>query len=95
MAPETGEYLGLHPAVSVSADTGNLLLNLGHGWDTWYGHKASQQRFGKAEVLVPGPAVVLCCGSSKLDHHPMVSAFPPLLCPVVSFLGVSTPGHGK
>lgn len=56
---------------------------------------------GKAEVLVPGPAVVLCCGSSKLDHQPMVSAFPPLPCPVILFLAdiilpcVSPSGHGK
>lgn len=65
---------------------------------------------GDAEVLVPGPAVVRCCASSKRDHHPTVSAFPPLLRPNFLFLSgiilpfvstslvlisCNTAGHGK
>lgn len=95
MALETRAYLWPHPAKRCChylCRHRNLLLNLGHDWDCWYGHRALLQRSvlkwwagpGKAEVLVPGPAAVLCCGSSKLDH-PVVSAFPPLLCPVFSF----------
>lgn len=76
MAPETKDT---HPAkrcCGISADTENLLLNSGHEWDRWYGHSLQQRSVlkgclgpGKAELLVPGPAV-LCCGSSKVDHLP-------------------------
>lgn len=81
--------------ISISADTGNHLCNLGHGWDHCYGQKGSQQRStpvlggwhgpGEVEVLVPGPTAVLFA-SSKWDHHPAVSAFLPLLCQMYLFL---------